>query len=56
MVKQSVQFKWNDVEKTAFSKIKTSITHAPSLKSLGYEKDFILCTFMSDNSIAAVLT
>ena len=33
MVKQSVQFKSTDVEKNAFSKIKTSITHAPSLKS-----------------------
>ena len=56
MVKQSVQFKWNDVEKNAFSKIKTSIAHAPSLKSTNFEKDFILYTFMSDDSLAAVLT
>ena len=41
MVKQSVQFKWTDVEKNAFSKINTSITHAPSLKSPNFEKDFI---------------
>ena len=33
MVKQSVQFKWTDLEKNAFNKIKTSIAHAPSLKS-----------------------
>ena len=39
MVKQSVQFKWNDVEKNAFSKIKTSISHSPSLKSPNFEKD-----------------
>ena len=56
MVKQSVQFKWTDVEKNAFSKIKTSITHAPSLKSPNFEKDFILYTFASDDSLAAVLT
>ena len=45
MVKQSVQFKWNDPEKDAFNKIKTSIAHAPSLKSPNFEKDFILDTF-----------
>ena len=27
MVKQSVQFKWNDLEKNTFNKIKTSIAH-----------------------------
>ena len=37
MVKQSVQFKWTDVQKNAFSKIKTSIAHAPSLKSPNFE-------------------
>ena len=56
MVKQSVQFKWTDVEKNAFSKIKTSIAHAPSLKSPNLEKDFILYTFVFDDSLAAVLT
>ena len=56
MVKQSVQFKWTDVEKNAFSKINTSIAHAPSLKSPNFEKDFILYAFTSDNSLEAVLT
>ena len=56
MVKQSVQFKWTDVEKNAFIKIKKSIVHAPSLKSPDFEKDFILYTFTSDNSLAAMLT
>ena len=56
MVKQSVQFKWTDLEKNAFSKIKTSISHAPSLKSPNFERDFILYTFASDDSLAAVLT
>ena len=56
MVKQSVQFKWNDVEKNSFSKIKTSISHALSLKSPNFEKDFISYTFASDDSLAVVLT
>ena len=33
MVKQSVQFKWNDIEKAAFKDIKTIIAHVPSLRS-----------------------
>ena len=56
MVKQSVQFKWTNVEKNAFSKIKTAVAHAPSLKSPYFEKYFILYTFPSDDSLAAVLT
>ena len=56
MVKQSVQFKWTDSEKGAFDKNKTSIAHAPSLKIPNFEKDFILNTFASDNSLTAVLT
>ena len=56
MVKQSVQFKWIDIEKGAFNNIKTAIAHAPSLKSLDFEKYFILYTFAFDNSLAAVLT
>ena len=32
------------------------IAHAPSLRSPDFEKDFILYTFSSDNSLAAVLT
>ena len=56
MVKQSVHFKWTNVEKNAFSKIKTYISHAPSLKSMNFKKDFILYTFASDDSLAVVLT
>ena len=56
MVKQSVQFKWTDIEKNAFSKIKTTVAHTPSLKSPNFEKDFILYTFASDDSLAAVVT
>ena len=56
MVKQSVQFKWTEVEKNTFSKIKTTVAHAPSLKILDVDKDFIMYTFASDDSLAAVLT
>ena len=56
MVKQSVQFKWTDSEKNAFNKINSSIDHAPSLKIPYFEKDFILYTFSSDDSLAVVLT
>ena len=33
----------------------TYIAHAPSLKSPNFEKDFILYTFASDDSLAVVL-
>ena len=56
MVKQCVQFKWTDTEKFSFNNIKAAITHVPSLKSPNFEKDFILYTFASDNSLATVLT
>ena len=56
MVKQSVQFKWTNVEKNEFSKIKATVAHTPSLKSPYFEKDFIFYTFASDDSLVAVLT
>ena len=56
MVKQNAQFKWTKIEKNAFSKIKTIVAHAPSLKGPVFDKDFILYTFASDDSLAAVLT
>ena len=56
MVKQNAQFKWTETEKNAFSKIKTAVAHAPSLKSPNFGKDFIMYTFASDDSLAAVLT
>ena len=56
MVKQNAQFKWTELEKNPFSKIKTVVSHAPSLKSPDFDKDFILYTFASDDSLAAVLT
>ena len=56
MVTQSVKFKWTDVEKVSFNDIKATIAHVPSLRSPDFEKDFILYTFSSDNSLATMLT
>ena len=55
MVKQSVQFKCNDIEKAIFKDIKTTIAHAPFLSITYFEKDFILYTFASNNSLTVVL-
>ena len=55
MIKQSAQFKWTDLEKGAFDKIKAEIAHAPSLKSPNFEKYFISYTFALDNSLVVVL-
>ena len=54
MVKQSVQFKLIDIDKFSFKDIKTEIAQAPSLKSPDFEKDFIVYTFSSDNSLTVV--
>ena len=56
MVKKSVQFKWNDIEKATFKYIKTIIAHAPSSRSPYFENDFILYTVASGNSLAVALT
>src|SRR5713226_8015599 len=45
MVKQNAQFKWIELEKNDFSKIKTAVTHAPSLKIPDFDKYFVLYTF-----------
>ena len=56
MVKKSLQFKWNDVEKVTFKDIKETIAHVPSLRILYFQKDFILYTFSLDNSMETMLT
>ena len=55
MVKQSVQFKWTDIEKVSFKYIKIEIAQAPFLKSIDFEKDLILYIFSLDNSLSVVL-
>ena len=56
MIKKVVDFKWNELEKEAFAKIKRLIAESPSLLSPDFSKDFYLYTFASDLSYAVVLT
>ena len=55
MIKDAI-FNWGQTKKESFQKILESISEAPSLLSLEFNKDFILYTFASDISYAAVLT
>lgn len=56
MIKKDADFKWTKERKYTFIKRKESIAKAPTLRSLDFEKDFILYTFAYDHSIAVVLT
>lgn len=56
MIKKVVTFKWNELEKEAFVKIKTLIAESPALLSPDFNKEFYLYTFASDLSYAGVLT
>ena len=56
MIKKDAIFNWGQTEKESFQKILEAISEAPSLLSLDFNKDFILYTFTSDISYAAVLT
>ena len=56
MIKKDANFKWSKERKEAFDKIKEAIAEAPTLRSPNFDNEFILYTFASDHSIAAVLT
>ena len=56
MIKKDTIFNWGQIEKESFQKILEAISEAPSLLSPYFNKDFILYTFASDISYAAVLT
>jgi hypothetical protein len=56
MIKKDVQFKWTYIEKEAFKNIKATIASAPALQIPYFTKDFLLYTFSSDHSLAAMLT
>ena len=42
MIKKYIQFKWFDIQKDAFIKIRKSIVDAPALMSPYFDKDFML--------------
>ena len=56
MIKKYSNFKWTKERREAFDKIKEAIVEAPTLRSPNFDNKFILYTFASDHSIAAVLT
>ena len=56
MIKKDSNFKWTKEREEAFDKIKEEIAKAPTLWSPNFDKEFILYTFSSNHSIAAMLT
>ena len=56
MIKKDSIFNWGQTKKESFQKKLEAISEAPSLLSPNFNKDFILYTFASDISYAAVLT
>jgi hypothetical protein len=56
MIRKYAKFKWDDELKDSFSNIKTTISWVPMLQSLDFNRDFLLYTFPSDQSLATVLT
>jgi hypothetical protein len=56
LIKKDAQYHWRPLENQAFNAIKKAIIDTPSLMSPDFSQDFILYTFSSDCSYAAVLT
>ena len=56
MIKKDTVFKWDREEKESFDWMKIAIMKAPSLSSPDFAKYFILYTFVSNSSLAVILT
>ena len=56
MIKKENKFSWGDKERESFIRIREAIAEAHTLMSPDFRKDFILYTFASDISYAAILT
>eukprot|EP00253_Pinus_taeda_P028317 PITA_28317 len=56
MIKKNSNFKWGLDEHEAFNLIKQAIINAPSLATQNFSESFILYTFASEKSYAAILT
>ena len=52
MIKKDTIFKWNHESKYSCKRIEQSIVEAPTLRSLDFDKEFILYTFTFDTSYA----
>jgi len=55
MLKKDAKVKWSLEAKQAFESIKIALTQAPVITSPQFDRDFIIFSFASDNTIAAVL-
>src|ERR1700727_2760388 len=55
MLKKDAKVKWSLETKQAFESIKTTLTQTPVLTSPQFDKDFIIFSFASEHTIAAVL-
>ena len=56
MIKKYIQFKWFEIQKNTFAKIRKAIAEFPALMSPDFTKDFILYTFSTKLSYVVVLT
>jgi len=56
MIKKDAIYNWDQREKYAFTHIKQVISHAPTLYSLDFSKDFLLYSFDSNTSLAVILS
>lgn len=56
MIKNNSNFKWGRDKYEAFNLMKQAIPNAPSLATPNFADPFILYTFTSDRSYAAILT
>lgn len=56
MIKKNSNFKWSQDEHEAFILIKQAIINAPSLATSNFSESFVLYTFASEKSYAAILT
>jgi ribonuclease HI len=55
LLKKDVKFEWKEESRQAFETIKTAICEAPVLISPDYNKDFLIFSFTSEDTIAGVL-
>ena len=55
MLKKDSKVKWTLEAKKAFEGIKSALTQAPILTSPQFDQDFIIFSFASQHTIAAIL-
>ena len=55
MLKKNAKVRWSLEAKQAFESIKSALAQAPVLTSPQFDKDFIIFSFASEHTIAAVL-